>query len=605
MHKLRLNRIHRFSQGQLPQSDLSLSLNEFKSSDSAPSSTHSLRVNTKGLLAPTVQTTLTQDSNDSMAALQHQQAELQAKLIRDRVKSIAVDQRGITQWMNVKPETLPSSRDLSSGTCDSQTIFPNALTAQKYHDVILTNRPHPDPTIPATNDSRKAHVRVLFKAFKIVPRDEDEQDQGQDVDEQRKKRDVKEAFKNQIHDNHMVESLCWRVLDACVYRSGKEQNLIEAYIGETGKSHGKRQNWSFEERFDKIVQTMANSKSVCKHLLDTAYLHRIVDDPVTGYKRVVSNKRLNGRKGELMKRGKEVLEEEKKSRKRQKLEHGSEELDEDISQVSTPASSTQTTRRIVPAIAPSTTRATRSGQHQVLHANSQPLAAPAATVQSPAPTNFAHLAHPAHHNPAKLFSHAASNMMRTNYSSQMGAPGMLPPYQPPHTTQQQHGLGMYDHMTYAPTSYLRGYGSGSEINVAPQFPQTYPRSTFASGDTRSMASSEHTPDEQWRMHMEAENYASQSYQGHATGGPHVGTSMGYQSAGIDDQEEWDTTGSAGHGTIDPSMNQYSHLQTMFPPHDDSHNPSSDFFAGPDTKTGPEPTESVEDGDEEEEDYSSH
>ena len=113
MHKLRLNRIHRFSQGQLPQSDLSLSLNEFKSSDSAPSSTHSLRVNTKGLLAPTVQTTLTQDSNDSMAALQHQQAELQAKLIRDRVKSIAVDQRGITQWMNVKPESPRSRRSAS------------------------------------------------------------------------------------------------------------------------------------------------------------------------------------------------------------------------------------------------------------------------------------------------------------------------------------------------------------------------------------------------------------------------------------------------------------------------------------------------------------
>ncbi|KAK5244311.1 hypothetical protein LTS03_006524 [Exophiala xenobiotica] len=536
-----------------------------------------------------------------MAASQHQQADLLAKRIRDDAKSIAVDQRGVTQWMNVKPETLPSSRNLSTGTYDSQTIFPNALTASKYHDVILSNTNQVDLTIPATPDARKAHVKVLFKAFKIVPQDEDEDDQGQDMDEQRKKRDVKQAFKNQIHDNRMVESLCWRILDACVYRSGKEQNLIEAYIGETGKSHGKRQNWSFEDRFDKIVQTMANSKSVCKHLLDTAYLHRIVDDPVTGYKRVVSNKRLNGRKGELMKRGKEVLEEEKQSRKRQKLEHDSDELDEDISQVSTPASSTQTTRRILPAIAPSTTRATRSGHLQMPHSGSHPLGAPAASMHSPILANYQNHAQP---NPANMFNHTASNIMRPAYSSQMGVSGLLPPYQPPRATQH-HGLSMYNQMPYAPTSYLRGYGPASEVTMPPQFPQSYPRSALPSGDTMSMASSEHPHDEEWRLHMEAENYGSHSYQSHAMGGMHHQTSMGYQTAGINAQEEWDTTGTTAHENIDPVLNQYSLLPSPLPHPNNNHNDSSDLFARPDTKAGAEPIESVEGDGEEEEDHSSH
>jgi hypothetical protein len=48
-------------------------------------------------------------------------------------------------------------------------------------------------------------------------------------------------------------------------------------------------------------------KTICKHLLDPLYVYHFVDDPVQAEKRVVANRLLNKRKGEVMNAGKQVL----------------------------------------------------------------------------------------------------------------------------------------------------------------------------------------------------------------------------------------------------------------------------------------------------------
>ena len=64
---------------------------------------------------------------------------------------------------------------------------------------------------------------------------------------------------------------------------------------------------AFTERITRILQCLSTQKTICKHLLDPLYMHQFVDDPVSAYKRVIANKTLNKRKGEVMNAGKQVL----------------------------------------------------------------------------------------------------------------------------------------------------------------------------------------------------------------------------------------------------------------------------------------------------------
>ncbi|KAL6242890.1 hypothetical protein RBB50_009990 [Rhinocladiella similis] len=475
-----------------------------------------------------------------MAASQHQLAEHRARLIHEHVQTIPVDQRGLSPFASLDPDTLPTSQDLSSGLLpvDTQTLFPDALTADKYHDVILQAKPGPtDNSIPSTLDARKAHVRVLFMAFKCVPTDRTNHDSDADEEvEQNRKRDVSDAFKNQSHDNHMVEALCWRVLDACIRRSRKEQNLVEGYMGEPGKSHGKRHNWSFKERFDKVVNTMARSKSVCKHLFDTPYMLRIVDDPVTSYKRVVSNKRLNQQKGELMKRGKEAVEEDKLSNKRRKTEHATERhVDGSRAQPSRAEPSARPHRRTLVPVAPSA-RSQRSGNRQNLAAL-QPLATASPILNERQPPAEMTAEHYANANASSLFGRPSiGSYMNT------GTRGMQQNQQIPQISQ------MYPEMGYMP-SVVPPSCSREPAEMFPVYSGPGSRSTYSSGDTAS----EHDEPQFWGIGPGSENTFTDHFRGHAPNMMGNHELIGYPNAGMNKQDDWEMPNNSTHMTMGPPM----------------------------------------------------
>ena len=111
--------------------------------------------------------------------------------------------------------------------------------------------------------------------------------------------------------------MCWDILEACIARSHLQENLVESY--EPGKYKIKKGNgWTFAERFDSLVNSMATSKSMCKHMFDVPYMYKTVDDPKTNLERIESNRKLNGQKAKVMKRGKEAVAEDDKQGKTKK-----------------------------------------------------------------------------------------------------------------------------------------------------------------------------------------------------------------------------------------------------------------------------------------------
>ncbi|OQV06965.1 hypothetical protein CLAIMM_11461 [Cladophialophora immunda] len=233
-------------------------------------------------------------------------------------QQIAPPQRGVTEFLNLDLADLAKSSDLmvTEDEEDMDTIFETVLEARMFRQALLPNKRGTDTTIPESQEQLRAHVKVLFKAFKCVPDECGCQDA------------IKRPFRNQIHDNYLVECLCWEILEGCIERSKKDANLVEAW--EPGKFKYKRANdWTFEERFDSIVETMATSKTICKHLFDVKYLLKVVDDPKTNAERVTANRKLNGLKARVMKRGKEAEEEDKRQAKRVKTEEPDDDDEEE------------------------------------------------------------------------------------------------------------------------------------------------------------------------------------------------------------------------------------------------------------------------------------
>lgn len=239
--------------------------------------------------------------------------------VSNEFKKTPADQQGETPFVNLTVEGLPSSSQLMSHQSDAEsdsdpdseedpfdadTIFKDVLTARKYREVLLPSKAQQDGTIPQTKEKKWAHVRVLFKAFKMVPQNSDEGEK------------TKEKFVNMEHNNALVEAVCWELLEDCIRRSEKTMNLVEGW--EPGKVKGKTEDWTFEKRFDYLVQAMAQSKSICKHLFDVPFRVKLVDDPLRSAKRVASNRVLNEKKAESLKRGRQAEKEDEEKAKRPK-----------------------------------------------------------------------------------------------------------------------------------------------------------------------------------------------------------------------------------------------------------------------------------------------
>lgn len=234
-----------------------------------------------------------------------QNAIVAAEQVYHAAQEIQEDQRGHTPWLNIGLDDIPDSAHCMDRNADTQTQFPSLKAAQEYRKILLDDNTKPDHTIPRTQAQLQAHALALFKAFKCIP------EECQDRD------DMKKWFVEERHNNQLVEVKCWEILHECINRSLTTTNLVEAH--EPKKFKFKAGNMTFAERFDIIKETMALSKTICKHLFDVSFALKFVDDPAHNRARVESNRVLNTKKAEIMRRGKEQQAKEEKKAKRPRL----------------------------------------------------------------------------------------------------------------------------------------------------------------------------------------------------------------------------------------------------------------------------------------------
>ncbi|KAJ5925742.1 hypothetical protein N7454_008381 [Penicillium verhagenii] len=85
-----------------------------------------------------------------------------------------------------------------------------------------------------------------------------------------------------------IELACWNLLAALLERHRAGASFT--------KAHMRRESGTFGDRFEAAVKALAESKTLCKHLLDPTYAETFMLDPDGARKRVVANKRVNDRK---------------------------------------------------------------------------------------------------------------------------------------------------------------------------------------------------------------------------------------------------------------------------------------------------------------------
>jgi hypothetical protein len=197
---------------------------------------------------------------------------------------------GATPYLNLND--FESAADLLNpynDQIDSATLF-NSLQESVHwrSQQTVEDKPEYDETIPRSLDTKKACVKLLFKAWKST---------GSATDNPR----MKKPFEEERHDNARVECLCWVLLEALIRRS-EQGPLLVAYDPTKAKDNPTID--SFAARLDEVVISLREQKTICKHLLDAPYINTFVDDPVHARNRVASNRDLNKKKGDTMSLGK-------------------------------------------------------------------------------------------------------------------------------------------------------------------------------------------------------------------------------------------------------------------------------------------------------------
>ncbi|KIW63693.1 hypothetical protein PV04_08676 [Phialophora macrospora] len=390
-------------------------------------------------------------------------AEQKADLVRLGNEQLGRAQRGVTPFLNLQLDDLAESAVLMNGDGrDTITYFDSELEAKKYRERLLPAKPLPDFTIPQTAAEHKAHVKVLFKAFKCVP---SECLEGENI---------KKPFVNQVHDNVLVECLCWEILRRCIQRSEVLSNLVESYEPDKYKFK-KFTDKNFEQRFDAIVNAMARSKSMCKHMFDVPYLYKVIDDPQTNVERIVSNRKLNGQKAVVMKRGKEAAaeDEEQGRKKKPKTEAAVAEA---------PSASVLPPPQYQPApAAPSTTQSSTNIPARQLYSSQQAMSAPGHTGMGQ-PAQPAYTRQTFHHGGMQNNNNPYYGSAMPN-SAMMAPPAMLGASQRPtytnnyaqsaymtprqHATQQYLQMGMPNYPTLSNTRSQQSHSASTSTIRSP------------------------------------------------------------------------------------------------------------------------------------------
>ncbi|KAE8344951.1 hypothetical protein BDV24DRAFT_159788 [Aspergillus arachidicola] len=213
-----------------------------------------------------------------------------------------------------RPSSLPTSAPLNSGhepeaTFTNVNVPPIIRDYQKLMDPLNnvdvdtyyasleeaneSQRPSvqlpEDPTIPRTQVQKRAIVKQMCNAMASTHRAQDN-------------KPMIKPFKEGRYSDRRMEAACWQVLETAIERHTFGPLLIAFDV--KPKNH---EIVTFATRIDKIIECLMLHKTICKHLLDPLYVYHFVDDPVQAEKRVVANRLLNKRKGEVMNAGKQVL----------------------------------------------------------------------------------------------------------------------------------------------------------------------------------------------------------------------------------------------------------------------------------------------------------
>jgi hypothetical protein len=197
---------------------------------------------------------------------------------------------GETPYLSLNDfESAEDLLDPNNDEIDNATLFNSHQESVHWQSQqVVENKPEYDETIPRSLHTKKAFVKLLFKAWKST---------GSATDNPR----MKKPFEEQRHDNARVECLCWVLLEALIRRS-EQGPLLVAYDPTKAKDNPTID--SFAARFDEVVTSLREQKTICKHLLDAPYINTFVDDPVHARNRVASNRDLNKKKGDTMSLGK-------------------------------------------------------------------------------------------------------------------------------------------------------------------------------------------------------------------------------------------------------------------------------------------------------------
>jgi hypothetical protein len=189
-------------------------------------------------------------------------------------------------------ESAEGLQDPYNNHVDGETIFTSLQESVHWRSQqVVENKPEYDATIPRSQDLKCAYVKLLFKAWKSTASATDNPGMKKPFDEER-------------HDNARVECLCWMLLEALIRRSEMGPLLVAYDPTKTKETPALN---SFAVRFDEVVISLRQQKTICKHLLDAPYVNVFVDDPVRARNRVASNRDLNRKKGTTMSLGKEQL----------------------------------------------------------------------------------------------------------------------------------------------------------------------------------------------------------------------------------------------------------------------------------------------------------
>ncbi|ODH27791.1 hypothetical protein ACO22_04067 [Paracoccidioides brasiliensis] len=247
-----------------------------------------------------------------------------------------------------------------------------------------------DPTIPKTKEEKLEIVSNLLDAMKSTKHAEDNEG-------------MIRPFREQKHSPIRMEIVCWNILEACISRQTNGP-LLAIY---DGKAKATSQISTFKERMEKIVDCLLTQKTICKHLLDAHYMFTFVDDPVFSKSRVVANKNLNKRKGEVMTAGKKALGHSKSNSKSTPTKGDSQAADGLRTPFSTPRRKSAAKETSPPlAINTNVRNMTLSSPHVA----SQLLQQPTGFSRPAHPSTQGNMVHSIHQSNALMNLHKLANM---------------------------------------------------------------------------------------------------------------------------------------------------------------------------------------------------